>query len=117
MLDLLVMPFMAGMAFLAIFAAFITFYALYDVLLNQERMQGLEKLIWIAAIVSFNLFGVIAYFIIVRSEGTLLLEPRGVHQEHQKMADLERLKELKEADILSDEEFEDEKKKILNADG
>lgn len=116
MFDLILMPFMAGMAFLAVFAAFITLYALYDVLINQERMQGLEKLIWIAAIISFNLFGVIAYFIIVRSEGTLLLEPRSVQAEHRKLSDLERLKDLKEAGILTDEEFEEEKRKILGRD-
>lgn len=116
MFEILVAPFVLGMGFIALFAALITFYALYDVLINQERMQGLEKLIWIAAIISFNLFGVIAYFIIVRSEGSLLLEPRGVREEHRKMTDLERLKDLKEADVLTDEEFEDEKQKILDQD-
>jgi hypothetical protein len=116
MFEILVAPFMVGMAFLALFAALITIYALYDVLINQERMQGLEKLIWIAAIISFNLFGVIAYFIIVRSEGTLLLEPQGVREEHRKMTDLERLKDLREADILTDEEFEQEKQEILGQD-
>lgn len=113
MWDLIVMPFMIGIGFLGLFAVLLTVYALYDVLVNQERMQGLEKLIWVAAIVSFNLFGVITYFIIVRSQGTLLLDPKGIHREDRRLSELERLKDLHDADVLTDEEFEQEKRKLL----
>ncbi|MDY6768815.1 MAG: SHOCT domain-containing protein [Candidatus Nanohaloarchaea archaeon] len=117
MLEFVAAPFMLGAGFLALLGILLTVYVVYDVLVNQDEMQTAEKLIWIAVVVTFNIFGVIAYLVIVTSQGKLLLDRVSVAEEERRLDELERLNALKDAGALTEDEFREEKERILERDG
>jgi hypothetical protein len=113
MLELIGIPFFIFGGFLALLGLALTLYVFYDIFVNQQRMQGLEKLIWIIVVISFNIVGVIAYLLIVKSGQTYLLDSISTLSEKRRLDDLERLRELREQGTLTEEEFKEEKKRIL----
>ncbi|MDY6766501.1 MAG: SHOCT domain-containing protein [Candidatus Nanohaloarchaea archaeon] len=106
-------PFAMGFGLLALAGFVLTIYVFYDVLANQEEMQVVEKLIWLAAVLAFNLFGVIAYLVIVKSQGEYIMDREPVADEERRLDELERLQELKEDGALTEDEFEAEKERLL----
>lgn len=112
-----VAPFMIGAAFLGLLGLLLTLYVIYDVLVNQETMQTVEKLIWIGIVLAFNIFGIAAYLIMVKSQGELLLDDQAVATEKHRIDELERLQALKEDGALTEEEFAEEKRRILDGEG
>jgi len=106
--------FVGGMLLIAILGFILTFYVIYDVLVNQERMQTVEKVIWIGIVLAFNIFGIVIYLIMVKSQHELLLDEAAVATENQRISELERLQELHEEGALTDDEFEAEKERILD---
>lgn len=102
-------------AVFAIVGIAVTLYALYDVIFRQEEMQTLEKLVWVMVIIFFNLFGVLAYLIVVRMWDTTLIEEANL-TEARRLRKLERLTDLRERGALTADEFEEEKQNILGSD-
>lgn len=92
---------------------FLVLYALYDVIFRQEQMEMVEKLIWVIAILAFNIFGVLVYFIVVWYSDERLgnYMPLG---EGRKLSELERLSELRDEGVLTEEEFQKEKENVLD---
>lgn len=90
-------------------------YGLYDLLFQQPGMDDGEKLIWIAIILLFNVLGVLAYFFVV-----WYLDERPFKDflqrtaEDRKLGELERLADLHDRGALTDEEFQEEKNRILH---
>lgn len=105
-----------GFGLLMLLGFALTIYVFYDVLANQDEMQVMEKLIWLAAVLAFNIFGVIVYLVIVKSQGQYLMEEKSRAGNRGKMDDLERLKELRDSGALTGDEFLEEKEKILGGD-
>lgn len=66
--------FFAGFGLLMLLGFLLTLYVLYDVFVNQEGMQLVEKLLWVAIVLAFNLLGVILYLFLVKSQDQYLLE-------------------------------------------
>lgn len=87
-------------------------YALYDVVFRQEQMETVERLIWVIVILAFNIFGVLIYFVLVWYSDERLGDylPPG---EERKLSELERLGELRDDGVLTEEEFQEEKARIL----
>lgn len=91
-----------------------TIYAFYDLLFQRPEMEDLEKLIWIIVILVFNIVGVLAYFVFVMYlDENPVAEAVSSQKERRRMDELERLAELRDRDVLTDEEFEEEKRRIL----
>jgi len=101
-------------AVVGVLAVVLPMLVVYDVLVNRAEMQPLEKLVWIGAVVVFHVFGLLAYYIIVHRHGTLLFDEVAVGQD--RMDELERLQQLHEDGALTDEEFEQEKERVLGED-
>ncbi len=110
----LALPFLFGSVMLIGMLGFLlTFYVIFDVFVNQDRMQVMEQVLWIGIVLAFNIFGVVVYLVMVKHQGELLLEERSVATEKQRIDELERLQDLKEDGALTEEEFEDEKERLL----
>lgn len=96
----------------------LTIYAFYDILFQQPEMETLEKLIWVIVILVLNLFGVLLYLFIVKyMDENPVADAVSASQEHRKVEDLERLADLRDRDILTEEEFQEEKERILGETG
>lgn len=91
-----------------------TIYALYDVLFQQPAMESIEKLVWIIVILVFNLVGVLAYFLIVKYLGeNPVSDAIAVGTEHRRIDELEELADLRDRGVLTEDEFQQEKQRIL----
>ncbi|MCJ7479173.1 MAG: SHOCT domain-containing protein [Candidatus Nanohaloarchaeota archaeon QJJ-7] len=113
MIDLMAISIFMVFGLIGILGLLLTVYVIYDVLIEQTEMQPVEKLIWIAAIVAFNIFGIIAYLIMVKSQEDYLMDRISLGNEEKKLDEIERLQQLKEEGALTDDEFEEEKQKLL----
>ncbi len=98
-----------------ILVVLLPFYVIFDALFRQEEMEAVEKLIWVAVVVMFNIFGVIAYFVLVTQQESYLLDSTSLGSS-RRLDRLEKLQELREEGALTDEEFQDEKSKLLDRD-
>ena len=81
-------------------------YAVYDVLVNQDKMEDYEKAIWILVVVLTHFIGAIIYLLVVKGGGEPVLN-------NKSYSELEKLYELREKDVITDEEYERLKKKFL----
>jgi phosphotransferase system glucose/maltose/N-acetylglucosamine-specific IIC component len=94
-----------------------TIYALYDIIFRQPAMERIEKLIWIIVILVFNIVGVLAYFLIVKYlDENPVSEAITTGREHRRINDLEELADLKERGVLTEDEFQREKERILGSE-
>ncbi len=55
-----------GMTIGYIVALIALVWVIYDVLVNQKRMQGLHKILWIIAAILFSIITAIVYFLVVK---------------------------------------------------
>lgn len=81
-------------------------FVIYDIVMEQDRMQATEKLLWIGVVIVLNLVGVLVYLAVIRYNDQLLLE-------EDSLQEIERLNELREEGALTDAEFQAEKERIL----
>lgn len=84
----------------------LTVYVIYDVVMEQDRMQATEKVLWIGVVIVLNLVGVLVYLAVIKYNDQLLLE-------EDSLKELERINELHEQGALTDEEFSEEKERVL----
>lgn len=84
-------------------------YVIYDVVLVREEMEDIERLAWVVIVLSLNLIGVAAYYIIVWREDCRLLDRFGSREGR-----LTDLADLRDRGVLTDEEFEREKERLLD---
>ncbi len=82
-------------------------WVLYDVATRRD-MQTPEKVLWIIVALFLGLIGPLIYILVVR------LPNRPVFGQHRgELSELERLADLHERGVLSDEEFEELKEERL----
>ncbi len=105
--NIFILPFMVlfGLIF-SLAGLLVVIYAIYDVLVNQKHMRGEEKAIWVILILLSNFIGAVIYLLVVKTGNIGLLKSKDI-------GDLERLAELKDKEVLTEEEFEELKKKII----
>lgn len=85
----------------------VTLWVIYDVVVEQDGMEPLEKLVWVLAVLFLNLIGVVLYVALVKYRGEQLLSS-------SRAAQLERLADLRDRGALSEEEFQEEKRTLLD---
>lgn len=112
----ILMPFAVGASVLvSLLGVVLLLYALYDLLVVQRDMMTGEKLIWLIILLLFNVLGAIIYLVVIKYmqehpfEGLLSIE-----EEEERLAQLERLSDLKERGAITEEEFQAEKERIMN---
>ncbi|MFB6077168.1 MAG: SHOCT domain-containing protein, partial [Candidatus Nanohaloarchaea archaeon] len=88
-------------------------YVLYDLLVNQDEMVLVEKLVWAVVALWLNWIGVLFYLYVVKDRGRHLLDEQFGGGRYVK---LDRLRDLHEDGVLTDEEFEQEKERVLGDD-
>lgn len=94
----------SALASLAAIAVFL--YAFYDLLLKRPEMRAEEKILWILAIVIFNVLGAIVYLIAVWSGYNGLGFDRD-------LSELERLAELRENGAITEDEYQELKEEVM----
>lgn len=97
---------------LAVLGVVATLYVFYDVLFKRPEMEDAEKIIWILLVLVFNIVGVIIYVFVVIYQESYMFES-GSLRGGKDLDDLERLNELRENGALSEEEFQEQKERIL----
>lgn len=93
-------------------------FALVD-LFHRKELSGLSKALWLLAILLLPLFGMLIYFIARRPTEE---EQRAAHEYYGRQSaggddlaeQLERLADLRDRDVLTEEEFAREKAKLLS---
>ncbi|GEM_PF-2589760 len=109
--------FFVGISLLSLLLVALTFiltiWVIYDTLVVQEEMEAVEKLIWIIASFIVPVIIPIIYYLIVKQNGEYLLSEEGILSSETRYDKLEKLHELKEKDIITEEEFEREREKLL----
>jgi len=100
---------------LGLLTLILTIWVIYDTLVVQEEMDIIEKLIWIIASFIIPVIIPIIYYIIVKRNDKYLFDERGsrILSSETRYDKLEKLHELKEKDIITEEEFEREKEKLI----
>lgn len=92
---------------LASLAAIVVFlYAFYDLLFKRPEMRPEEKILWIIAILIFNVLGAIVYLIAVRSGYERL------SFDHD-LSELERLAKLRENGAINENEYQELKDEVM----
>ena len=94
-------------------------FALVD-LFHRDNLSGLAKALWAIAIVLLPIFGMLIYFI--ARQPTEAEQAAAAEAQHQAAAavdyteQLEKLADLKDKGILTNDEFQREKDKLLSGD-
>lgn len=107
----------ALMAAIGLVALVLTLYVFYDLLFQQPDMDTVEKLVWVLVVLMFNVIGVIVYLVLVVYQDMHLFDSDLFDRPgsgRQQLDELERLQDLHERGALTDEEFEAEKKQLLD---
>lgn len=107
-LSLMIVMFLIG-GLLSIAGLIVILYSIYDIVVNQDRMDGLEKLIWILIILILNLVGAIIYLLFAYTGNTQILS-----EKDRELDELERLKNLLDDGAITEEEYEELKKDIID---
>jgi hypothetical protein len=92
-------------------------FTLIDVF-QRSDLSGIAKALWAIAVVLLPILGMLIYFLL-RDGGSPVPERRTTapSASSQDIADqLERLAELRDKNVLTDEEFQREKDKVLGTD-
>ncbi|OKY77530.1 MAG: putative membrane protein containing PLD-nuclease N-terminal domain [Candidatus Methanohalarchaeum thermophilum] len=109
--------FAAGLGLLInLISLILLIWVLYDTLVVQEGMDEIEKLIWIIASFILPIIIPLAYYFIVKVNETYLMDGGlgALKSGSSDVDELEKLHELKEKGVLTEKEFEEKKKEILN---
>ncbi len=107
-LELFFFPFVVLFGLLSSLVALVVIiYAIYDVLVNQKHLPSEEKVIWIIFIILLNFLGAVIYLIVARTDNL------GILDFEDDLSELEKLKDLKDKDAITDEEYTKMKEKIL----
>ena len=108
----LYMAFWGSLIFL-VYLAFLL-WTLYDILAKQTGMDAISKLIWTVLVVFFPLAGVILYFLVVKRAGvtSVAKDIPFIDTPYDK---IEKLAKLRQSGALTEEEFQEQKKKILSS--
>lgn len=107
-------------ALLGIFFGLATFFLLiwviYDTLTIQEGMDVIEKLIWIIGSFVIPVIIPIVYYIAVKKKGKYLLGEEGskILNKEKNYKDLDKLHELKEKGVITEEEYEEKRKELID---
>ncbi|PTD93397.1 hypothetical protein C9439_07470 [archaeon SCG-AAA382B04] len=99
------------------FAPIILFiWVIYDSIVVQKKMEPIEKLIWIIASVIVPLIVPIIYYLLVKREGNYLLgiEGKKLQGKETKYDKLEKLHELKEKGVITEEEYQEKRKQLVD---
>lgn len=86
----------------------IIIYTLYDIILKQDKLAGLEKLIWVLIILVLNLAGAIIYLVFKHTSNLEFLEKR-----QKDLEELEKLKQLRDEEAITEEEYQELKQEII----
>ncbi len=113
----LIAPFFFLSMLFSLATLLVVVYSLYDVLLQRPDMDTGEKLIWTALIIIFPPIGSLVYFFVVwHLDERPFKDLLATQTEDRKLDELDKLHDLKERGALTEEEFQEEKRKILHDD-
>ncbi|OKY77224.1 MAG: putative membrane protein containing PLD-nuclease N-terminal domain [Candidatus Methanohalarchaeum thermophilum] len=96
-----------------ILGVILTIWVIYDSIVIEEEMMPLEKIIWILAAFILPIIGPIVYYIIVKKNEKSLFEGNNIRMRQSDLDKLDKLHQLKEKGIITEKEFKEKKKKIL----
>ncbi|RZN63498.1 SHOCT domain-containing protein [Methanonatronarchaeum sp. AMET6-2] len=114
MFEIFIFPLIIILAFsIPIISLILAIWVAYDSIVKRPDMEGLEKVIWI--LLSFIIpivVPVLYYLIVVREEKTIIKDREP--SEKEIIETIEKLHKLKKEGAITETEFEEKKKNLLN---